>query len=141
MKPFVQILIVPTVGLALGAAGAFAAHAVMDERTSPASPAAAFVPAGPILVPLVLPDGRLSAYVSLTTQIQVPVAAQDRVRGDMPLLLDAVTMRACHTPLASGTDGQIPRVEAFRKLVFDAAVATFGRANVRRVAVTQVQPV
>ena len=140
MKRFIQLLIVPAAGLALGAAGAFAVHVAEVAQDSAALRTTSFVPAGTILLPLVLPDGRLSGYVNVTTQIEVPLAAQEKVRSDMPLLLDAINMRAYRTPLASGADGQIPRVDAFRKLVFDAAVATFGRNDVRRAVVTQVQP-
>lgn len=87
-----------------------------------------------------LPNGRLSGYVNITTQIEVTLAAQEKVRSDMPLLLDAINMRAYRTPLAAGADGQLPRVDAFRKLVLDAAIATFGREGVRRAVVMQVQP-
>jgi hypothetical protein len=140
MNRFMQLLIVPAAGLALGAAGAFAVHIAEVAQESAALRTTTFVPAGTILLPLVLPNGRLSGYVNITTQIEVTLAAQEKVRSDMPLLLDAINMRAYRTPLAAGADGQLPRVEAFRKLVLDAAIATFGREGVRRAVVMQVQP-
>lgn len=140
MNRFMQLLIVPAAGLALGAAGAFAVHIAEVAQESAAVRTTTFVPAGTILLPLVLPNGRLSGYVNITTQIEVTLAAQEKVRSDMPLLLDAINMRAYRTPLAAGADGQLPRVDAFRKLVLDAAIATFGREGVRRAVVMQVQP-
>jgi len=140
MNRFMQLLIVPAAGLALGAAGAFAVHIAEVAQESAALRTTTFVPAGTILLPLVLPNGRLSGYVNITTQIEVTLAAQEKVRSDMPLLLDAINMRAYRTPLAAGADGQLPRVDAFRKLVLDAAIATFGREGVRRAVVMQVQP-
>ncbi|MGU3315137.1 hypothetical protein ACLBWH_06285 [Sphingomonas sp. M6A6_1c] len=140
MNRFLQLLLIPVAGFALGVAGAFAVHIALVAQESAALRTTAFVPAGTILLPLVLPDGRLTGYVNITTQIEVTVAAQEKVSANMPLLLDAINMRAFRTPLASGADGQIPRIETFRKLVLDAAMATFGRDNVRRAVVLQVQP-
>ncbi|EZP48695.1 hypothetical protein [Sphingomonas sp. RIT328] len=140
MQKSLQLLLVPALGLAVGAGGAFAVRVAQLAQESAAQRSSVFIPAGTILLPLVRPDGHLSGYVNVTTQIEVMTAAQDKVRADMPLLLDAINLRAYRTPLATGADGQFPRIEAFRKLVLESAIATFGADRVRRAVIMQVQP-
>lgn len=127
-------------GLALGAAGALSAQAWSAQRDATAQEETSFVSAGTIPIPLVLSDGRLGGYVDVTSQVEVSRAAEPDVRKRMPLMLDAVNMRAFQTPLARIPDGQIPRLDALRRMMQQAAVATFGRAAVRRVVIVRVSP-
>lgn len=140
MRKFLFLLVVSLLGLGVGAAGALATHLVIARHESQAREDAVLVPTGTILAPLVFPDGRLAGYVNFEAQIEVRSDRQDDVKQHMPLLLDAVNMRTYRAPLASGRDGLIPGVDAFRKVLFDAAVATFGKNTVRRAVVTQAMP-
>jgi hypothetical protein len=58
----------------------------------------------------------------------------------LPLLLDAVNIRTCRTPMASGLDGLVPGVDTFRHVLVDAAIQTFGKGTIRRVVVAQATP-
>ncbi|OHT21472.1 hypothetical protein BHE75_03480 [Sphingomonas haloaromaticamans] len=100
-----------------------------------------FVPTGPILAPLVFSDGRLASYVSFEVQLEVPADRRDDIAAKMPVLLNAVNMRTYRTPMASGRDGTIPSLAAFRRVVFDAAQETYGKNVVRRAIVTQAAPI
>ncbi len=138
-KPLISALLL-ILGLGTGGAGAFATSLVMTDRHAQAEKATLFVPTGPIIAPLVFPDGRLSGYVTFEAQVEVASDKADTVRKQLPLLLDAVNMRTYRTPMASGPDGLVPGVEAFRRVLLDAAVQTFGRESIRRAVVTQATP-
>ncbi len=140
MRKILFLLEVPLLGLGVGAAGAFATQLALDMRENTARQNSVLVPTGTILAPLVFPDGRLAGYVNFEAQVEIQSDHFDDVRQHMPLLLDAVNMRTYRAPLASGRDGLIPGVDAFRKVLFDAAVATFGKKVVRRAVVTQAMP-
>ncbi|WP_330219650.1 hypothetical protein [Novosphingobium barchaimii] len=134
-------------GLGVGGAGAWgvshylpqfaggAAHGKADTKVE-----TAFVPAGEILAPLVFADGRLSGYVTFECQLEVPKDASDEVGAKLPLLLNAINLRTYRSPLASGPDGLVPGLAAFRKVVMDAALEVYGKDVVRSVAVTRASP-
>jgi hypothetical protein len=42
--------------------------------------------------------------------------------------------------MASGPDGMLPGLDAFRKVVLDAALEVYGKDAVRSVAVTKASP-
>lgn len=140
MRKFLLFLLILILGLGAGGAGALATSLVMADRHAQAQKATLFVPTGPIVAPLVFADGRLSGYVTFEAQIEVSSDKADAIRKQLPLLLDAVNMRTYRTPMASGPDGLVPGVDAFRRVLFDAAVQTFGRETVRRAIVTQATP-
>jgi len=100
-----------------------------------------FVPTGTMMAPLVFPDGRLSGYVSFEVQLEVPQGEGEAVKAKLPVLLNAVNLRTYRTPMASGRDGLIPGLEAFRRVVMDAARETYGPDTVRRAVVTHASPV
>ncbi len=139
-KPLLSALIL-VLGLGIGGAGALATSLVMADQHAQARKATLFVPTGPIIAPLVFADGRLSAYVTFEAQIEVSSDQADAVRQQLPLLLDAVNMRTYRTPMASGPDGLVPGVDAFRRVLLEAAIQTFGREAVRRAVVTRATPV
>ncbi len=138
-KIFLSGLIL-TLGLGAWGAAAHATGAIISERRAWAERTTDFVPTGPILAPLVFADGRLSGYVLFEAQIEVPSDRSDTVRKQLPLLLDAVNMRTFRTPMASGPDGMVPGVDAFRRVLLEAAIKTYGAAAIRRVVVTQATP-
>jgi len=110
-------------------------HAKADDTTPPS-----FVDGGSVLAPLVFADGRLSGYVKFQIQLQVPQDKTDFATSRLPLLLHAINMRSFRTPMAAGPDGQLPDVEAFRKLVMTAAPEAFGAGVVSKVAITAATP-
>lgn len=134
-----KFLILP-VGLMLGAAGAFTAQIVQKYQAETAQAQTSFIPVGAITIPLVMPDGRLSTYLNVTAELEVSDAAAARVGAQLPLLLNAVNMQAFRAPLSRGPDGRLPRFREIHRLIDTAATATFGRAAVRRVVVTQITP-
>jgi len=138
-KPLISALVL-LLGLGTGGAGAVATSLVMADRHAQAAKESLFVPTGPIIAPLVFPDGRLSGYVTFEAQVEVASDKVDSVRKQLPLLLDAVNMRTYRTPMASGPDGLVPGVDAFRRVLLDAAIQTFGRETIRRAVVTQAVP-
>lgn len=140
MKKILISALILLLGVGTGGATAFATHAALKARDAKAEEATMFVPTGTILAPLVFADGRLSGYVSFEAQIEVPLDQGDAVKKRLPVLLDAVNMRTYRTPMASGPDGLVPGVDAFRRVLFDAAIATFGKPTVRKVVVTQATP-
>jgi hypothetical protein len=99
-----------------------------------------FVPTGDILAPLVSEDGRLASYVTFRAQIEVPSDREEEVKRNLPVLLNAINLRTYRTPMASGKDGLIPRVDLFGTIVKAAAGETYGPDVVARVAITQAQP-
>lgn len=100
----------------------------------------AFVPTGPILVPLVFGDGRLAGYASIEVQLRVGSDRIDEVTAKLPLLLHAINLRTYRAPLAAAPDGQIPDLALFRKIVAAAAAHALGKDTVTTVAITQARP-
>lgn len=132
-------------GLAIGAGGAFGVSLVAPKSHAGEKPAVEvveteFVTTGPVLTPLVFPDGRFAGYVAIEAQLEVPIADAEPVRLRMPLLLHAINMQTFRTPMATGPDGQIPDLEAYRRIVLGAAPKAFGPGVVRRAAITQARP-
>lgn len=143
-----KILIPALLVVAGGGVGGAAAYATTYLLGAPA-PAAdgrmsdagfSFIPAGKILAPLVGADGRLTGYVSFELQLEVPAGDATMVAARLPLVLHAINMRTYRTPLASGPDGMLPDIDAFRRVVSSAAAEALGSGVVRRVAVTQAVP-
>ena len=100
-----------------------------------------FVPAGKILVPLAFSDGRLSGYVRVTFALDVPEAQAATATARLPMLLHEINMRTWRTPLASGPDGLLADIGAFRKVVADSIPSAFGTdITVRNVAITEAVP-
>ncbi|WP_404479612.1 hypothetical protein [Novosphingobium sp. BL-52-GroH] len=131
-------------GLGIGGAGAWgAAHflpQLVGAHARPAPVETEFVPVGEVLAPLVSADGRLSGYVTFECQLEVPKGSGEQVGAKLPLLLNAVNLRTYRTPLASGPDGLVPGLDAFRKVVMEAAAEVYGKGAVRSVAVTRASP-
>jgi hypothetical protein len=98
------------------------------------------VPTGQILAPLVFSDGRLAGYVTFDAQLEVPAGEGEAIQERLPVLLNAINMRTFRTPLASGPDGLLPSVDGFRRVLLESAIETYGKAKIRRVAVTQATP-
>lgn len=144
MKKALFLLAVVLAGLGLGGGAAFATVLLLgpkDASAAAASDAATgFVDGGKVLAPLVFADGRLSGYVEFQIQLQVPDDKAEYVTARLPLLLHAINMRTFRTPMAAGPDGLLPNLEAFRKVVLDAAPEAFGAGVVRKVAVTKATP-
>ncbi len=127
-------------GVGVGAAVAVAKLGGPVKPQVSKSEETAFVPTGAILAPLVLSDGRLSGYVSIEVQLEVPADKTEFVTQRLPLLLHAINLKTFRTPLAAGPDGMLPNVEGFRRLVQTAAPEAFGAGVVRQVAITQARP-
>jgi flagellar basal body-associated protein FliL len=146
MKKLLFMLVVLLAGLGLGGGAAMAAAMLLGPKSAESKAAAeaevtpTFVDAGKVLAPLVFADGRLSGYVQFQIQLQVPEDKAEEVTARLPLLMHAINMRTFRTPMAAGPDGLLPNLEAFRKVVFDAAPEAFGKDIVRKVAVTQATP-
>lgn len=149
MKKILLPLILLIAGLAVGGGAAFATSLLVGPKQ--AKPAAAghgaedegepaFVPTGKVLAPLVFADGRLSGYVSFEIQLEVPADQSATVTAKLPLLLHAINMRTYRAPMASGPDGMLPNLDAFRKLVEEASVEAFGPHVVRHAAITSAVP-
>lgn len=135
-------------GLGTGAGGAFLAAKFLPQFAhgsggghGPVSRGPGeFVPPVQILAPLVFKDGRLAGYTNFEVQIEVDAGGSDEIGAKMPLLLNAVNLRTYRQPLASGPDGMLPAIAAFRRIVMDAATEVYGKDVVRSVAVTKAQP-
>jgi len=97
----------------------------------------AFVPTGSIVAPLVADDGHLLGYMSFEAQLQVPADQVDHVKANLPLLLDATTLRTFKAPIAGGKDGLIPKLSILRAVLTEAVEQTYGAELVSHVAITQ----
>ncbi|MDB5672050.1 MAG: hypothetical protein JWO25_3009 [Alphaproteobacteria bacterium] len=129
-------------GIAAGGGTAYAT-AKFFHHGPPAAPTnvpTLFVPTGAILAPLVFQDGRLSGYVSFQVQLEVPIDQGPAITERIPVLLDAINMRTYRTPMASGPDGMLPNLDAFRKVVDEASTQAFGKGVVKKAVVTQASP-
>jgi hypothetical protein len=126
-------------GVGVGGASAYGVGLIFPQNATENQ--TEFVKTDVMMAPLVFPDGRLSGYVSFEVQLEVPRGEEATIKAKLPLLMNAVNMRTYRAPLASGKDGLIPDLEAFRKIVMDAAGETYGAGFVRRAVVTQASPV
>lgn len=140
MKKLLGSALALTLGLGVGGGSAYAVGYIWSNHEQWAEPSLEFVAAGPILAPLVFADGRLSSYASFDVELEVPSEETERVKTMLPVLLNAVNLRTYRAPMASGPDGLVPNLEAFRAVVAEAAAETYGAELVRRVAVTQAKP-
>lgn len=145
MKKILLPLAVLVAGAGVGGGAAYGTR-LLTGPASTATPSAAasvktgFVDAPKIVAPLVLPDGRLSGYVSFDASLEVPLDEMDRVTERLPLLLDAINMQTYRTPMAAGPDGLLPDLATFRRVVDAAAAQAYGPGVVRFVAVTNAVP-
>lgn len=137
MKKLLGAVLALILGVGVGGASAYGVGLIKK----PAVVKTEFVPADAMMAPLVFPDGRLAGYASFEVQLEVPQGEGEDVKVKLPLLMNAVNLRTYRTPLASGKDGLIPGIDAFRRVVIDAAAETYGPAMVRRVVVTHASPV
>lgn len=141
MKKILVSALVLALGAGVGGGAAYGTRLALGDRAGASRQESEFVPTGTILAPLVSADGRLAGYVSFEVQLEVLADQSEQVRKRLPILLNAVNMRTYRTPMASGPDGLIPSLGAFRRLVLEAANETYGKAVVRRAVVTQAVPV
>ena len=130
-------------GIAVGGGAAFGTDLIMQRAA--AAPATAdelpiFVATGPILSPLVFPDGRLAGYVSVEAQLQVSPDQAAFVTDRLPLLLHAVNMRTFRTPMSSGPDGMLTDLGVFRQVLTTACTEAFGPGVIKIVAITKAVP-
>lgn len=142
MKRILTMLILLIAGLGVGGGAAWGTAQLLGpaKPVEKAEPDPVFVPSGKVLAPLVFPDGRLSGYVSVQMQLEVPADKVEFVTARLPLLLHAINMRTYRTPLAAGPDGMLPNLDGFRKVVMQAAPEAFGAPILRRVAITEATP-
>jgi len=142
MRKFLLLLSVAVAGLGVGGGAAWATSMFLAAPPpADTSGPSAFVPAGKVLAPLVLKDGRLSGYVSFTVELEVGADTAEEVQAKLPLLLNAINMRTYKTPMAAGPDGLLPNLGTFRKVVMESADEAFGKNVVRKAAITQANPV
>jgi hypothetical protein len=130
-------------GLAAGGGTAYATAQFLGLKhdKAPAEIDTVFVPTGPIMAPLVFPDGRLAGYVSFQVQLEVETDRGEEIAARVPLLLDAVNMRTYRTPMASGPDGMLPNLATFHKVLDQAAREAFGPDVVKKSVIMQAAPV
>ncbi|PJI87867.1 hypothetical protein DAH55_02435 [Sphingomonas koreensis] len=140
MKKLLGGMLALILGAGVGGGSAWGIGMVRQNVGAAGSVRTEFVETGAMMAPLVFPDGRLSGYVSFQVQLEVPQGEGEAVKAKLPLLLNAVNLRTYRTPMASGRDGLIPGLDAFRRVVMDAARETYGPDTVRRAVVTQASP-
>lgn len=140
MKRMILLAGVMTVGMALGGTTAYGAGKLLAGKPlinwSSGRPDA-FVPTGAIVAPLVAEDGHLLGYMSFEAQLQVPADQADHVKANLPLLLDATTLRTFKAPIAGGKDGLVPKLGILRAVLTEAVEQTYGPSLVSHVAITQ----
>jgi hypothetical protein len=139
-----MMIIIPAVaalGIAVGGSAAFGTVRLLSGKPliSLDRPRI-FLPTRPITAPLVSADGHLSGYVIVEAQLEVAGEAATTMRGRLPLLLDATTMRTFKTPMASGPDGMLPNLDTFRGLLGEVAQQVYGKGQVSKVVITQASP-
>lgn len=141
MKRIIVLLGLILLGMALGGGTAYAAGKILAGKplfTWTVARPTVFVPTGTIIAPLVADDGHLLGYMSFEAQLEVPAAQADHVRANLPLLLDATTLRTFKAPIAGGPDGLVPQLSVVRSVLTDAARQTYGPL-VSQVAITQAK--
>lgn len=140
-----KLLLLP-LGLIIGAGGGAGVAFLLPA--APPAPAVApassgdskFVTLGALLVPVTLPDGQLTAYVTVEPQLELGEDDVEPVTARIPLIIDAVNVRTFATPLASGPDGRLPDAAAFKAVVAKEAARLLGPGVVRSVAITRIAP-
>lgn len=144
MKTAPLAALVVVAGLAAGGGAAFGTSLLLARPAAPVAEAEAetptFVATGKILAPLVFADGRLAGYVNFQAQLEVAPDKAEFVTARLPLLLHAINMRSFRTPMASGPDGMLPGLVAFRALLMTASDEAFGKGVVKRAAITEAAP-
>jgi len=141
LKPW--LILIP-LGLATGAGGG-AAMGFLKPGGPPAAEALTkldgrFVTLGALLIPVLLPDGQLTAYVTIEVQLEVDVADEEGATERVPLIIHAVNLRTFQTPLAAGPDGRLPDAGKVRALVAEEAAQVLGKGRVKSVALTRLAP-
>ena len=79
--------------------------------------------------------------VSNFSVAQLTEAQAATATARLPMLLHEINMRTWRTPLASGPNGLLADIGAFRKVVADSIPSAFGTdITVRNVAITEAVP-
>ena len=131
MKKLLGATLALILGAGVGGGSAWGVGLLRQNAGAAGAVKTEFVETGAMMAPLVFPDGRLSGYVSFQVQLEVPQGEGEAVKAKL---------RTYRTPMASGRDGLIPGLDAFRRVVMDAARETYGPGMVRRAVVTQASP-
>ncbi len=141
IKPWLILL---PLGLAAGAGGGAGVSLVTAPKSAKAEPLAAasgrFVTLGALLIPVMLADGQLTAYVTIEAQIEVGEADEEAATERVPLIIHAVNLRAFTTPLGAGPDGRLPDAARVRAIVAEEAGKILGSGRVRSIALTRLAP-
>ena len=131
-------------GLLAGAGGGAAVTLLLPAGEPKRAPIevgdSRFVTLGALLVPLSLPDGRLTGFMRVEAQLEVAESDEEGVTARLPLVIHAVNLRAYGKPLAVGVDGRLPDAPAIRTIVAAEAGKVLGKGVVRSVALTSVAP-
>ena len=147
MKPAILLLVMVLGGSTVGGASALTItllrpqaepesaqkHVAAEDGEPPE-----FVPAE-VLVPLVFSDGQLAGYASVKLELRVATGGAEEVKTRLPLLLNAINLQTYRTPLASGSDGRMPDLAGFRKLVQRSADQSLGKGTILQVAITEAR--
>lgn len=145
MKKLIVPLGILLAGGGVGGGAAFATRQFVGAKTATAAAADAeplvFVPVTKVIAPLVLADGALAGYVVFDTELQVADTAAPDVTAKLPLLLHAINMRTYRAPLGTAPDGMLANIGELKDVVRAACDETFGKATVRRIAITHAEPI
>lgn len=146
MKKLIVPLGILLAGGGVGGGAAFATRQFVGAKTATAATTAdaeplVFVPVTKVIAPLVLADGALAGYVVFDTELQVADTAAPDVTAKLPLLLHAINMRTYRAPLGTGPDGMLANIDELKHVVRAACDETFGKATVRRIAITHAEPI
>lgn len=146
LKKIITLLLILLLGLGAGAGAAFGVSQLLGPPPTPDPHAAkkietAFVPTGPLVLPIVTTDANLSGYGAFEMQIEVALDDEADVGANMPMVLHAINMRAWATPMAAGRQKILPDLDVLTRLALDAAQKALGKGKVLRVVVTSARPV
>lgn len=146
MPKILSLLLTIGASLAAGAGGGAAVVTLLPHDKAPAEREpievgdGKFVTLGALLIPIRIADGTLTAYASVEPQIEVAAEDEEGVKARLPLIINAVNMRAFETPLAAGPDDRLPNAAEIRRIVSEESVKVLGRGSVRSVALTRLSP-
>jgi hypothetical protein len=146
MKQILIAILCLLAGLGIGGGGTYA-YAInvglggkpATERPDPAGENKMLAPFK-IRAPITYEDGTLATYAVFKVQLVVKAESAEKAETDEALVINAINMRTFKTPLVKTEDGQIPDVEAFRKVIADAGTEALGKGVVANILITDIQP-
>jgi hypothetical protein len=148
MKKILTLIILLVLGIGIGGGASYGVGMYLGPPPAKDAHAApkkehietAFIPTGPLTLPVVTNEGDLTGYGIFEMQLEVAEESEAEIAGQMPLILNAINLRTYRTPMTAGKQKVLPDLDVLSRIAMDASAQALGKDKVLRAVVTSAKP-